>query len=151
MSITGLVYNFELVSLDPTDDSTLFTGIIRALTYADVTNHPATFISLVFEGTAIAPSIATAVMDESIPDGILQYGYPDVVTGSPVLTTGRPGWDAVDDTCRAVDRGVQQRRSSSDGAIWTATYASGDVIKRNPGDTTGDASATAWLYSRLWR
>ena len=79
-------------------------------------------------------------MDDSIPDGILQYGYPDVVTGDPVLTTGRPGWDAVVMTTRAV-LSIEVYNSDGDGDadefhdygdqsnIWTATYASGDVIK----------------------
>ncbi len=127
---SGAYYVFELLSLDPTDDSTIFTGIIDV----DRNNAPVESISL----SGISPSIATAVMDESIPDGILQYGYHDVVTGSPVLTSGRPGWDAVVVTTRAVlsievynsmdDAGANEfYRSLS--PIWTATYASGDVIK----------------------
>ena len=91
-------YVFDLLSLDPTDDSTIFAGIIAARTYDDANNAPAGAVQL----GGIHESVATAVMDESIPDGILQYGYPEVKTGDAVLTTGRPGWDAVDATTRAV-------------------------------------------------
>ncbi len=125
-------YVFDLLSLDPTDDSTIFTGIIAARTYDDANNAPAGAVEL----GGIYESVAYAVMDDSIPDGMLQCGYPDVVTGDPVLTTGRPGWDAVVTTTRAVlsievynSDGDVYSDEFLDGALWTATYASGDAIK----------------------
>lgn len=124
--------SFDLLSLDPTGDPTIFTGIIGARTYDDGNNDPAESVGL----PGINPNTVAMTMDDTIPDGILQYGYPDVVTGDPVLTTGRPGWDAVVTTTRAVlsievynSDGDKWMVEFEDGAIWTATYASGDVIK----------------------
>lgn len=146
-SVSGYSYDFRLVSLEPTDDPTIFTGIIVSVHQFDGTNDPAQQVTL---------QDATAVMDTSIPDGILQRSYPAVATGDPVLTTGRAGWDAVDVSTHAEllievynNDGDNLLREFDPGAVWTATYASGDKVKFavNPGE---DGVILRWVGGSVY-
>lgn len=136
-SVSGDIYDFRLVSLEPTDDPTVFTGIIVSVHHLfDGANDPAQLVSLGGD--------ATAVMDTSIPDGILQPRYPAVATGDPVLTTGRAGWDAVVVSKHAellVEVYINILSYVEEflfGAVWTAAYASGDKVKFTVSSGEGD-------------